>query len=106
MYANIRRYEGAGNIHEVAQLVEEEFLPIIKQIPGFFAYYAVDARYGIAITISIFGDEAGAIEANTLANNWVKENLTSTFPNAAETTCGKVVVYESTDFGKGSVQKS
>jgi len=105
MHANIRRYGGAGNIHEVAQLVVEDFLPIIQQVPGFLAYYAVDARYGVAVTISIFADEAGSVEADRLAENWVEENLTSTFPNAAKATSGKVVVYESTEFGKDSVQQ-
>lgn len=94
MYAVIRRYEGAGKIDEVVRLVEEGFLPIMRKVPGFLSYYAVDARYGVAVTISIFKDQAGAVEAEKLAQNWVIENLASTFPNFPEVTSGQVVVHE------------
>ena len=99
MYASIRRYEGAGNIDVVVRVVKEGFLPIIRKLPGFVAYYAVDARYGAAITISIFEDEAGAVQADRLAETWVEENLTSIFPLSPEVTSGEVVVYESTESG-------
>jgi hypothetical protein len=99
MYVNVRRYEGAGKIDEVTQLVEKDFLPLIRKVPGFLAYYAVDARYGVAVTISIFEDQVGAIEADRLAENWVSENLTSTFPNSPEVTSGDVVVYDFIDSG-------
>ena len=97
MYASIRRYEGAGNINEVVRAVKEDFLPILRNVPGFVAYYAVDIRYGVAITISIYDDEVGAVEADRLAEKWVRESLVSTFPHAAEVMSGEVVVY---DFAK------
>jgi hypothetical protein len=99
MYANVRRYEGAGKIDEIVQLVEKDFLPLIRKVPGFLAYYAVDARYGVAVTISVFEDQAGAIEGARLAENWVNENLTSTFPNPPEVTSGDVVAYDFIDSG-------
>lgn len=97
MYASIRRYEGAGNIEEVVRAVKEGFLPILRNVPGFVAYYALDIRYGVAITISIYEDEVGAVEAERLAEKWVRESLASTFPNPVEVTSGEVVVY---DFAK------
>jgi hypothetical protein len=39
MYATVRRYEGVTNPSEVARLVNEGFLPIIRKIPGFVDYY-------------------------------------------------------------------
>jgi hypothetical protein len=94
MYASIRRYEGAGRIDKVVGLVEEGFLPLISKVPGFLAYYAVDARYGIAVTISIFATRAGAKEADRMAETWAQDNLGSVFPNQPEITTGEVVVYQ------------
>ena len=94
MYASIRRYEGAGRIDQVIELVDQGFLPIIRQVPGFVAYYAMDVRYGAAVTVSIFENRAGAVEADRLADRWVKENLSSVFPKSFEVTSGEIVVYE------------
>ena len=38
MYAAVRRYEGVTDPKEVARHVEEEFLPILSEMPGFVAY--------------------------------------------------------------------
>ena len=39
MYATVRRYEGVTNPTEAARRVNEGFVPLISQIPGFVAYY-------------------------------------------------------------------
>jgi hypothetical protein len=39
MYATVRRYEGVNNPTDAAQRVNEGFVPLISQIPGFFAYH-------------------------------------------------------------------
>jgi hypothetical protein len=44
MYATVRRYEGVSDTREVARLVNEGFLPIIREIGGFVDYYVVDGR--------------------------------------------------------------
>jgi len=38
MYATVRRYEGVTNLSEAVRQVNEGFLPLISQIPGFVAY--------------------------------------------------------------------
>ena len=43
MYVAVRRYEGATDPQRVGQVVDEFFVPIISELPGFVAYYAVDA---------------------------------------------------------------
>jgi hypothetical protein len=47
MYATVRRYEGVADPSEVGRLVEEGFIPIISEIPGFVAYLLVDAGDGV-----------------------------------------------------------
>jgi hypothetical protein len=38
MYVAVRRYEGVNDPQKVGQLVEEGFIPIISEMPGFVAY--------------------------------------------------------------------
>jgi len=60
MYAAIRRYEGVTESREAARLVLEGFLPIISQVPGFVAYYFVDAGGGVMISTNVFAEQASA----------------------------------------------
>jgi len=39
MYVAVRRYEGVTDPKEAGRLVDEGFVPIISEIPGFVAYY-------------------------------------------------------------------
>jgi hypothetical protein len=43
MHATVRRYEGVTDPSETGRRVKEGFVPFISQIPGFVAYYWVDA---------------------------------------------------------------
>ncbi len=93
MYASIRRYVvHAGSIDEIARQVNKGFLPIIRDIPGFVAYYVVDARHGTGISFSIFEDQAGAERSVAASREYVKENLASLFPNPPEIMDGEVLV--------------
>jgi hypothetical protein len=47
MYVAVRRYEGVTDSQRVAQKVQEVFVPIVREMPGFVAYYFVDAGYGV-----------------------------------------------------------
>jgi hypothetical protein len=43
MYATVRRYEGVTDPAEAGRRVDEGFVPLIQELPGFVAYYWVDA---------------------------------------------------------------
>ena len=94
MYATIRRYEGVSNPTEAAQRVNEGFVPLISQIPGFVAYYWVDAGGGVMISTSVFQDQASAEESNRRAADYVRQNLVSMLPNPPHVTAGEVVAYK------------
>ena len=47
MYVTVRRYEGVPDPSEVARIVNERFLPMIREIQGFVDYYLVDAVDGV-----------------------------------------------------------
>ncbi len=94
MYATVRRYEGVTNPGEAAQRVNEGFVPLISQIPGFVAYYWVDAGSGVMISTSVFQDQASAEESNRRAADYVRQNLVSLLPNPPQITAGEVVAYK------------
>src|SRR5215510_1420015 len=95
MYATVRRYEGVTNPREAGRRVNEGFVPIISQLPGFVAYYWVDAGGGVMISTSIFQDEVSEEESNRKAAEWLAQNnMGSLLPNPPTITAGKVVAYK------------
>ena len=96
MYATVRRYEGVTNPSGAGRQVKEIFLPVISEIPGFVAYYWVDAGGGVMISTSVFRDKAGAEESNRRATTVVHESLASLLPNPPHITAGEVVAYKTT----------
>ncbi|KQC16103.1 MAG: hypothetical protein WCY97_06800 [Methanothrix sp.] len=93
MYLSIRRYKtDEAYVGEVMKLVEDRFLPLIGEIPGFIKYYGVDCGDGLVAFINFFEDEGGAEASNDIASVWVKENLANYFPLPADITAGKVMV--------------
>ena len=95
MYVSVRRYEmDAETVDELMRRVEEGFVPIISNAPGFIAYYALDAGEGVVASISIFTDQAGAEESNRMAVDYVKENLAALLQFLPEITAGEVKVHK------------
>ena len=52
MFAAIRTYS-VTDTDELSAIVKEGFLPIVETVPGFVAYYVVDAGNGVASSITI-----------------------------------------------------
>ncbi|MFF2996236.1 hypothetical protein ACFVTC_16910 [Streptomyces sp. NPDC057950] len=91
MYAAVRRYEGVTDATEVARLVNEGFVPLMRQVPGFVAYYWIDAGDGVMVSTSVFRNQAGADESNARAADFVRDTLASLLPNPPRITAGEVV---------------
>jgi hypothetical protein len=95
VYATVRRYEGVTNPREAGQWVNESFVPLISQLPGFVAYFWVDAGDGVMISTSVFQDQASEEESNSKAAEWVRENdMGEVMPNPPQITAGEVVSYK------------
>jgi hypothetical protein len=92
MYAVIRRYEGVRSPDEVVRRVQEGIVPLFSKMPGYVAYWGIDAGGGVIASVSVFQDRAGVEEANRQAASWVKENLASLVPNPPQVTMGEVVL--------------
>ena len=91
MYAVVRRYDGVTDTAEAGRRVDEEFVGILREVPGFVAYYWVDAGDGVMLSTSVFQDESGEEESTKRAAEYVRANLQSLLPNPPQVTAGQVV---------------
>lgn len=91
MYASIRRYK-TDSAAEVTRLVNEGFVPRIKSLPGFLAYYVIDTGEGMMASVSVFETKDGAEESNKVAASWVKESLPGLL-GPPEITAGEAVAH-------------
>ena len=60
MWAAMWRYDGFTDDAEDGRRVDEGFLPLLDDVPGFIAYYWIDAGEGVMASLSVFEDQAGA----------------------------------------------
>ena len=94
MYVAVRRYEGVTDTKKVAQLAREGFLPIISEMPGFVAYYLVDAGDGVTVSTSVFEHKEAEEQSTFRAGEFVAEHLAPLMPNPPQVTAGEVAAYE------------
>ncbi|MET8331963.1 hypothetical protein [Streptomyces sp. NPDC005181] len=93
MYAVVRRYEGVTDPAEAGRQVNEGFVPLLRQVQGFVAYYWVDAGGGVMVSTSVFQDPAGAEESTDRAADFVRDRLASLLPSPPQVTAGEVVAH-------------
>ena len=91
MYAAVRRYEGITDDAEAGRLVGESFIPLLEHVPGFVAYYWIDAGGGVMASLSVFDSQSEADASVELAHEWVRENAAALIPNPPMVTEGHVV---------------
>jgi hypothetical protein len=94
MYVAVRRCEGVRDPKEVAQLVEEDYVPIISEMPGFVAYYCVDAGDDVMVSTSVFEHKDAEEQSTFRAGEFVAEDVGPLSPNPPQVTAGEVVVYK------------
>lgn len=92
-YLSVRRYEGVPDPAKAAQVVNDTWIPIISRIPGFIAYYWVDAGNGVMVSTSLFETRAGAEESNRQVKLWRLNTpaASAALPTAPTITAGQVV---------------
>jgi hypothetical protein len=94
MYVAVRRYEGVTDPNEAGRISREGFVPIIREIPAFVAYYDVDAGDGVMVSISVFEHKDAEEESTFRAGDFVAKDLEPLLPNPPQVTAGEVVTYE------------
>jgi len=100
MHAAVRIYQvEPGSVDEFKQLVNETFLPIIKEAPGFQAYYSLDTGDGRIASVSVFDDRAGAEASTKMAADNIRQNMASVAPIPPEVLEGEVFATEAASAG-------
>ncbi len=95
MHVTIRRYQLDPDwVDLLLRRVNEEFVPMIRDAPGFLAYYALDAGDGTVASVSVFESQAGAEESNRMAADWVRRELTPMLPKSPKIIAEQVGAYE------------
>lgn len=101
MYVTIRRYTlGAGSLRDLIARIESEFVPMLRSVPGFISYSAIDAGVDAAmeedapvlVTISVFDSREGAHESVKRAAHWVAKELAEFKPYPPMIMGGEVVI--------------
>jgi hypothetical protein len=95
MHATIRRYEGVDvtRMNEVTSKVKETLVPQLRELPGFAAYYLIEAGNGVVSSLGLFETSEQADESTKVVAKWISaENLSAAIPNAPKITSGKVIV--------------
>ena len=92
MFITVRRYKlKPADVPEISKRAQEGFVPIMKDSPGFVAYYGVDHGNGDVATVSIFESQAQAEESNNRAAGWVKANLAEFVDSPPEIITGDIL---------------
>lgn len=75
MYIAIRRMKvKSGLIDEAIHRIENGFVPLIQNIPGFIEYTLMHVADEEGITISVFETQEQTEESNRRAAEWVSQN--------------------------------
>jgi hypothetical protein len=90
MHVSVRQYR-SSDVAEVGRRASEGFPPIIRQVPGFSAWYLVDGGDGTLITITVCEDQAGVRDSVEKAAEWVRENVADLIEGVPTVTNGEVV---------------
>ena len=94
MHATIRRYEGvdATRTNEVVGKVNETLVPQLRMLPGFAAYYLIEAGDGVLSSLGLFETSDQADESGRLVSKWINdEHFSTVIPSAPKITSGRVV---------------
>lgn len=93
MFTSIRHYQSdQDTVREVTKRVRGSFESLISSQPGFVAYYLIDEGNGSLATISMFETRSQAEASNTLAAEWVGQNLSGFNLSTPEIFAGEVAV--------------
>ena len=95
MYAAVRHYHfKPEDSKKIDQLVQEGFVPLIKQAKGFVRYYWLDTGAGEGASLSVFQDKVGAEESIRLAADFVKANMAELLNQKPEVIEGPIKAHD------------
>jgi hypothetical protein len=91
MYGTIRRYK-LSKPKEFNDKVNASFINVIRKVPGFISYIAIDEGDGWWASLSLFESRDGIVQSDKVAAEWVRVNAAGFVSGPPEITEGPVVV--------------
>jgi hypothetical protein len=94
MHATLRRLRCApGKAPDVADLIEAEYVPQLKDVDGVVSYTLVDVGEDEISSLGVFESESAATTANEMAVAWAKDRLASLGAAPLDASQGVVLVH-------------
>ena len=95
MFAVIRHYHfDKKNSAEIDQLIQEQFVPIIRKAKGFVRYYWLDTGNGEGASFGVFKDKDGADESVALAAEFVRTKMAQLLREKPEVIEGSIKAHD------------
>jgi len=92
MFATIRVYQNATSKQELAQRIEEEFIPVLKETSGFRGWYIIDGGNGALASVTLFDSLEDTLAANEKSAQWIRDNdAADLLPQAPTITAGEIM---------------
>src|SRR5215218_9601175 len=89
MYVVIRKFSAMRSVPGAARRAESGIGQILKQSPGFVAYYVFDGGNGVGGSVTLFEDRGKANAANEKALAWIRGSLFDLIEGDPEISQGK-----------------
>ncbi|HUK45145.1 MAG TPA: hypothetical protein VLV28_07615 [Gaiellaceae bacterium] len=91
MYATLRWY--GGNVELADQLASraDEIKAVIGPVQGLRGYYLIRTDGG-TVSITVADDRSGAEESNSVAADWIRENMPEVAASPPQISMGEVVL--------------
>ena len=95
MFTIIRKFRLVrDSAEEVARRVQESFVPLLRELPGFRDYYLLEGGPDVLISIRVFDSADEALASNETAADWMRDNVLEFVKGMPEVTAGNVLVAE------------
>lgn len=91
MYIIIRKYS-TDAMEQVVEKIQQGFIPLIKQTPGFIDYYVVPLSETKVMIINLYDTEINAKGSHELAQHWVTENIAYMYDGPPEIMEGEAII--------------
>ena len=77
---------------ELTRRVQDSFVPLLRELPGFRGYYLLDGGPDVLISIRVFDNADEALASNDIAANWMRDNVLEFVKGMPEVMAGNVLV--------------
>ena len=92
MHSTIRSYSGVPGLVDGILANQEEITRLLRDIPGFQAYYLIRTGETDAMSVSVYDDQGGTDASSQLAREWIAANLPGLAVSPPTVSAGEVVL--------------